>query len=198
MSKLSPRPCVWAFSIAALTSGARSARPPPCRAAPSGRVMRSRAEDAHQVVFEGEEEARASRGRPDGRRGRAAGCRCGGSRGARCRRCAGRRAAIDLVLLLGLALDSLKPARAAPSNLLRAPCRVSIAARAGASISGVAAEQDVGTAAGHVGGDRDGAACGRPGRRCRPRARAAWRSARRAGCPRCVEHARGRPPTSRR
>ena len=48
------------------------------------------AEDAHQVVFEREVEARRARDRPGGRSGRAAGCRCGGTRGARCRGCAGR------------------------------------------------------------------------------------------------------------
>ena len=42
-------------------------------------------EDPHQVVFERQVEARRARDRPDGRRGRAAGCRCGALRGARCR-----------------------------------------------------------------------------------------------------------------
>ena len=51
-----------------------------------------RPEDAHQVVLEREVEAGRARDRPGGRRGRAAGCRCGVPRGARCRRCAGRRA----------------------------------------------------------------------------------------------------------
>ena len=49
------------------------------------------AEDAQQVVLEREVEARASPGRPGGRRGRGAGCRCAGPRAARCRGCGGRR-----------------------------------------------------------------------------------------------------------
>ena len=47
---------------------------------------------------------------------------------------------------------------------------------------GVAAEDDVGAAAGHVGGDRDGRPAGRPGPRSRPRARGTWRSGPGAGC----------------
>ncbi len=48
-------------------------------------------EDAHEVVFEREERSGRSLGRPDGRRGRGAGCRRGGTRGVRCRGCGGRR-----------------------------------------------------------------------------------------------------------
>ena len=42
-------------------------------------------EQAHEVVLGGEVEARLARGRPGGPSGRAAGCRSGATRGARCR-----------------------------------------------------------------------------------------------------------------
>ena len=42
-------------------------------------------EDAHEVVFEREDRSAMRRDRPGGRRGREAGCRCGVTRGARCR-----------------------------------------------------------------------------------------------------------------
>ena len=42
-------------------------------------------EDAHQVVFERQVEPRRARDLPGGRRGRAADCRCGALRDARCR-----------------------------------------------------------------------------------------------------------------
>ena len=109
------------------------------------------AEDAHQVVFERQVEARATRDRPGGRSGRAAGCRCGATRGARCRGCAGRRRRATSSCSRGAALAEARPAP--PSNRLAAPSSGSgLGAR---QELGVAAEQDVGAAAGHVGGDGD-------------------------------------------
>ena len=52
------------------------------------------------------------------------------------------------------------------------PCWWSIA---DARPCGVAAEQDVRAAAGHVGGDRDGAAAARPGPRWALPSRGTWR-----------------------
>ncbi len=61
---------------------------------------------------------------------------------------------------------------------------------------GVAAEDDVGAAAGHVGGDRDGRLAGRPAPRSRPRARGTWRSRPGARC-RTARASRRLPRTSR-
>ena len=84
-------------------------------------------------------------GRPGGRSGRAAGCRCGAIRGARCRRCAGRRRPSPR---RGAAATRLH-ARALSASVASSP------QRGCSSASERTAEHDVGTAAGHVGGDGD-------------------------------------------
>ena len=85
------RPCFCAFSMLFVTHGCSMG-------SSSGMPMRSMSdlhavagEDAHEVVLEREVEAATSPGRPGDRRDRGAGCRCGATRGARCRRCGGRR-----------------------------------------------------------------------------------------------------------
>ena len=76
------------------------------------------AEDAQQRILERQVEARRARDRPGGRRGREAGCRCAATRGARCRRCGGRR--------------RRSPRRAAPA-IRSAACRSAAPSRSAAS-----------------------------------------------------------------
>ena len=125
------------------------------------------------------------RGRPGGPSGRAAGCRCGGSRGARCRRRRGRRPR----RLSRSALDARRGSRRRLGDLGRSRGLVATWRDLGLALLrqhlDVAAELDVGAAAGHVGGDGDRARAGRPGRRSRLPARGSGRSARCAGSCRC-------------
>ena len=133
-------------------------------------------EDAHQVVLERQVEAATSRGRPGGRRGRAAGCRCGATRAARCRGCRGRRRRRPPRARLAVCACAAPPAAASRRLRPLAPCARGTAVllarpSIGASGSGpdlvlrhhlrVAAEEDVGAAAGHVGGDGDRALAAR-------------------------------------
>ena len=78
----------------------RWGRPPPCRGASS-----TRAGGRRRRCASGRPRARGrsarSPGRPGGRSGRAAGCRCAAPRAARCRGCAGRRRCEHLLPLLG-------------------------------------------------------------------------------------------------
>ena len=95
----------------------------------------------------------SGRDRPGGRSGRAAGCRCAGSRGARCRARRGRRRASAFSFSRA---TSARISAARGSRRARAALRHVGELLADAHV-GIAAELDVGAAAGHVGGDRDGA-----------------------------------------
>ena len=96
------------------------------------------------------------RDRPGGPSGRAAGCRCAGSRGARCRPRRGRRRLSTISRLRATSALDLRRARA--SSALRAASSGCLARSPACDAHlDVAAELDVGAAAGHVGGDGDGA-----------------------------------------
>ncbi len=98
-----------------------------------------------------QEELRMARDRPGGRNGRAAGCRCGGFRGARCRSPSARRRRSPSACRLAIwCLDLGDLGCRAPR--LRGPRASLLDAH-----FEIAAELDVGAAAGHVGGDGDGA-----------------------------------------
>ena len=137
------------------------------------------AEDAQQVVLQREEEARGAGVALAAGAAAQAGCRCGGTRGARCRRCAGRRAATTsscsashcCLVAWRRSRSTCRAARGSAVvvlevvevlvgdevGLLRGTDSASFCLQAlflGHEL-GVAAEQDVGTAAGHVGGDGD-------------------------------------------
>ena len=136
-------------------------------------------EDPHQIVFERQVEARRTRDRPGGRRGRGAGCRCGAPRGVRSRECAdrsprrprrARRRVCGLEVLVDAVVVGLRDAVERVEVVevdellvfdealfaLREPLRNLFGqALLPRHELGVAAEQDVGAAAGHVGRDRD-------------------------------------------
>ena len=92
---------------------------------------------------------RRARDRPGGRSGRAAGCRCAGSRGARCRARRARRPRAPprcaAAISARISLDRRRRARASSVDRRRV-------SSSSAHLE-IAAELDVGAAAGHVGGD---------------------------------------------
>ena len=115
-----------------------------------------RAEDAHQVVFERQVELRPARDRPDDRNGRAAGCRCAGSRGARCRSRRDRRPQAPCACFAGDVVPRSRARLAAISPFRRfaALARASSSMPVAQPEFDVAAKLNVGAAAGHVGRDR--------------------------------------------
>ena len=141
--------------MALLTRPARWACPRRCPADPSCRPRSGRRTGASDRL-----PARCrsgkSRGRPGGRSGRAAGCRCAAPRAARCRARAARRrastfwrSASQLLPWPPPALPA-RPDRLGSSAARSMPCSAQPLAR---QALGVAAQQDVHAAAGHVGGD---------------------------------------------
>ena len=141
-----------------------------------------RPEDAHQVVLERQVELARRRGRPGGRRGRAAGCRCGGDSWRSVPRMNRPPSGQHLLALrLGLRLDTSRArprsrfchsasaawyaGRGPPADAVRRLGRQRARGPTSslASDLGVAAEEDVRAAAGHVGGDGDRALAARLG-----------------------------------
>ena len=117
-------------------------------------------EPDHQVVAEREVEPGLARVALAAGRGRAAGCRCGATRAARCRARTARRARRPRRApwrRLALAFSSASGQAASYSSGVSSGLRPTLAQREVGGELGVAAEHDVGAAAGHVRGDRDGA-----------------------------------------
>jgi hypothetical protein len=133
---------IQGWTIASPSSGRASAASSPCartRRCASGR-LRATGRTA------------SGRGRPGGRSGRAAGCRCAGSRGARCRGRRGRRRPAPAPWLA--ATSPRSPRRGGDLGRdRRGRCAVLGPRPPGHAHVDVAAELDVGAAAGHVGGD---------------------------------------------
>ncbi len=114
------------------------------------------AENAQQIVLQMKGRSANCRGRPDVRRGREAGCRCGANRGVRCRRYAVRparplrRARARTSALTSASVRSQSALNSSRSGSL--PCLLKNVAR---HRFRVAAQQNIGTAAGHVGRNGD-------------------------------------------
>ena len=150
----------------------RWARLLPCPAAASGSACARRRRCASDRLAARDRSA-SCRDRPGVRRVRGADCRCGGIRAARCPARASRPAATTSSC--STAVSSLKRAKTASHSARSGVPTAAVCSASGSLFCllqmflgeelGIAAQQNVGAAAGHVGGNRDGALAARPARR---------------------------------